>query len=360
MNPTATVRLRRATAAIALLWALVAFGLSVGVRLQAERQLGPPFLLDGLATDPWQISAMAPAAAAAGLEAGDRLLAIDGHEVGPVVLRWRDLFRAGTPNVYRVEKQDGRVAQYALDPCLPAELLTPLMWVLVIALPIVGLVYLGVGFWVWRLRPNRASTWSFFLFCCVMAAQLSLPPVPGRWVWPMLWINVPLIGAATFHLFTTYPTEPAWIVRNRTLRWLPYAIAFPLGLAGAFEGVAGMHAPVAKTASFWFTITLALVSLGVAAHNRSRRARIQDGRARRRDAARRRRFVRSGADRGVVARIARDELPVADRLLLVLRVPARRRLRDRAAAALRDPRGGEVVGDLRRRRHSSSPRSTRS
>ena len=268
MNPTATVRLRRATAAIALVWALVAFGLSVKLRVDSEQRHGPPFLFEGLATDPWRISAVTPAAAAAGLEDGDHLVAIDGRPVGSAVLHWKDLFRAGTSNVYRVEKADGRELQYVLEPRLPADLFTPLMWVVAIGLPIVGLVYLGVGLWVWRLRPNRASTWSLFLFCCVMAAELCLPPVPGRWAWAMVWINVPLIGASTFHLFTTYPTEPAWIVRNPTLRWLPYAVAFPLGLAAAFEGAMGIRAPVAKTAAFWFTITLAFVSLGIAAHNR--------------------------------------------------------------------------------------------
>ena len=268
MNPTATVRLRRATAAIALVWALVAFGMSVKLRVDSESRYGPPFLFEGLATDPWRISGVTPEAAQAGLQDGDQLIAIDGRPVGSAILHWRDLFRAGTTNVYRVEKSDGAVMQYVLAPRLPADLLTPLMWVVAIGLPIVGLVYLGVGLWVWRLRPNRASTWSLFLFCCVMAAELSLPPVPGRWAWAMVWINVPLIGASTFHLFTTYPTEPAWIVRNPTLRWLPYAIAFPLGIAAAFEGAVGLKAPVAKTTAFWFTIVLAFVSLGIAMHNR--------------------------------------------------------------------------------------------
>jgi len=47
----------------------------------------------------------------------------------------------------------------------------------------------------------------------------------------LVWINLPLIGATTFHLFTAYPTEPAWMVRNPSLRWLIYLVALPLGLA---------------------------------------------------------------------------------------------------------------------------------
>jgi signal transduction histidine kinase len=270
MNPTATARLRRATAAIALVWALVAFGLSIALHFDAEHRFGPPFVLEGLPTDPWRISGVTPEATAAGLKEGDQVVAVDGRPIGSAILHWHHLFRGDSENLYRVEKADGRELQYRLAPRHPAELFTPLMWIVAIGLPIVGLVYLGVGLWVWRLRPDRASTWALFLFCCSMAAQLALPPVAGRWAWAQVWINLPLIGATTFHLFTAYPTEPAWIVRNPSLRWLVYAIAFPLGLAAAFEGVTGMRAPVAKTAAFYFTITLAFISLGIAAQARGR------------------------------------------------------------------------------------------
>jgi signal transduction histidine kinase len=269
MNPTATVRLRRATAALALLWAVVALALSIQLRVEADRWLGPPFLFEGLATDPWRISGVTPEAAAAGLQNGDRLVTLDGRPVGSAILSWQDQFRAGATNVYRVEKVDGSVVSYVLAPRRPADLFTPLMWVVAIGLPIVGLVYLGVGLWVWRLRPDRVSTWALFLFCCTMATELFLPPVPGRWAWAFVWINIPLIGATTFHLFTTYPTEPPWVVRHPSLRWVLYAIAFPLGIAAAFEGALGVRAPIAKTLAFWFTIGLAFVSLGIAAHARS-------------------------------------------------------------------------------------------
>ena len=268
MNPTATARLRRATAAIALTWALVAFGLSIALHFDAEHRYGPPFLFEGLATDPWRISNLTPEATAAGLKEGDRLLAVDGRPVGSAILHWHHLFHADVANQYRVAKPDGRELEYRLTPRHAAELYTLLMWIVAIGLPIVGLVYLGVGVWVWRLRPDRASSWALLLFCCAMATQLALPPVGGRWAWVLVWINLPLIGATTFHLFTAYPTEPAWMVRNPSLRWLIYLIALPLGLAAAFEGATGMRAPVAKTAAFYFTITLAFVSLAIAARAR--------------------------------------------------------------------------------------------
>ena len=175
MNPTATARLRRATAAIALAWALVAFGLSIALHFDAEHRFGPPFLLEGLATDPWRISGVTPEAAAAGLTDGDQLVAIDGRPIGSAILLWHHLFEGETENLYRVEKVDGRELEYRLAPRHPGELFTPLMWIVAIGLPLVGLIYLCVGLLVWRLRPDRASTWALFLFSCSMAAELALP-----------------------------------------------------------------------------------------------------------------------------------------------------------------------------------------
>jgi signal transduction histidine kinase len=270
MNPTATVRLRRATAALALAWALAAFAFSVAIRLDAERLYGPPFFFEGLATDPWRIASVAPEAEASGVETGDRLVGIDGWTTGGAIHRWRQLFRADATNLYEIEKRDGRTVQVVLAPRRPADFFTPLLWVVAIGLPVVGLVYLGIGMWVWRLRPDRASTWALFLFCCTMAAELALPPVHGRFAWTMVWLNIPLIGAATFHLFTTYPSEPPWVVRTPSLRWIPYAIALLLGTLAGAESWSGMEVPLAKKAAFWFTICLCLVSLGVGWHERRR------------------------------------------------------------------------------------------
>jgi hypothetical protein len=270
MNPTATVRLRRATAALALAWALFAFGLMVALQLQADRRPGPPFLFEGLATDPWRIAEVAPEALAAGVETGDQVVAIDGWPIGQTLTRWDELFRFDATNVFRIRKRDGGEVQVVLAPRAPATLFTPIRWAIAIGLPIVGLVYLGVGAWVWRLRPDRASTWALFLFCSVMAAELFLPPAPGWLAWWIMWINIPLIGATTFHLFTTHPSEPPWVVRSPWLRWLPYAVALPLGLAAAFEAQLGLESPVFKRAAFWFTIAAAVASLAVATAERRR------------------------------------------------------------------------------------------
>ena len=270
MNPTATVRLRRATAAVALLWALAGFAASIAGRIGLDSRVGPPFLFDGLATDPWRIATVAPETLAAGIEPGDRLRGVDGLTMGGAIYHWHTLFRLGATNLYEVAKQDGRQLQVALAPRPAADLFTPSLWAVAIGLPIVGLVYLAIGVWVWRMRPDRASTWALFLFCCAMAAELALPPLPGRLSWTLVWINIPLIGATTFHLFTTHPSEPSWVVRSPWLRWVPYAIGIPLGALAAIEVVIGVEVPYAKAAAFWFTVAMAVASLAIATKERLR------------------------------------------------------------------------------------------
>jgi signal transduction histidine kinase len=270
LNPTATVRLRRATAAVALIWALAGFAVSIAIRIDADRSLGPPFLFEGIATDPWRISEVAPDAARAGIAMGDHLRGVDGWSPGQTIFHWNDLFRPHATNLYKIAKPDGQLLQVALAPERAVDLFTPMLWTIAIGLPIVGLVYLAIGIWVWRLRPDRASTWALFLFCCAMAADLALPPVPGRVAWAMVWISIPLIGATTFHLFTTHPSEPSWVVRNPWLRWLPYAAALPLGVLASLETVTGFEVPYAKGIAFWFTIVMATWSLMIGGQERRR------------------------------------------------------------------------------------------
>ena len=46
-----------------------------------------------------------------------------------------------------------------------------------------------------------------------------------------------LIGATVFHLFTTYPIEPGWVVRHRRAQLLPYAAALCLAAFSLSERV---------------------------------------------------------------------------------------------------------------------------
>jgi signal transduction histidine kinase len=276
MNRNATLRFRRVTALLALAWALLALGLAAGEQLASRSRLVPPLLIGGLTTQPWRITAVSDEARAAGIAPGDRLLAIDGDTVERALLD-PDRLREGVPNRYRVRSAQ-RAAEFeaALRPVPPGALIPTSLTVMRSVLPAIGLVYLLVGVAVWRIRPDRGETWALFLFCCAMAAQLLLPVQPGRSPWLPYWMNLPLVGAATFQLFTTYPSEPPWVVRNPWVRSLPWLLAAPLGLLAAVEGALGLPIAIGKPAALGFTVALSVGSLAVAL---SERARLRETKA---------------------------------------------------------------------------------
>ena len=84
-------------------------------------------------------------------------------------------------------------------------------------IPVVGLIYLVIGLGVWLLKPDRRESWVFLLFCAATSSLLTLVGSVAGYVWLFIGITIPFVGATAFHLFTTYPIEPAWIVRHREL-----------------------------------------------------------------------------------------------------------------------------------------------
>jgi signal transduction histidine kinase len=270
MNRNATLRFRRVTALLALGWALLALGFAVADRVVERETLVPPLLVGGLATQPWRISAVTDEAAAAGVAPGDRLLEIDGLAVERA-LHDPGRLRADASNRYRVRKAHGAgVIEVPLHPVAPDALVPTTLSVIQVVLPAIGLVYLLVGMAVWRMRPDRGETWALFLFCCAMAAQLLLPARPGGSPWLGYWLNLPFVGAATFHLFTSYPSEPPWVVRHPWARSLPFLLAVPIGVLAASEGALGLPVRLGKPMALWFTVALSVGSLAVAMSERSR------------------------------------------------------------------------------------------
>jgi signal transduction histidine kinase len=118
---------------------------------------------------------------------------------------------------------------------------------------------------VWWNKPIAAETWAMMLFCATMSVMIStavrvhLSP----WSASLILVNMPWLGAATFHLFTTYPIEPAWIVRHRRIRGLPYAAAFAIS-ACVFAGeMMGYWSVWLQNCAFLYGVLLCLVSLGI-------------------------------------------------------------------------------------------------
>jgi signal transduction histidine kinase len=134
----------------------------------------------------------------------------------------------------------------------------------------VALIYLATGGLAWWLKPDRTEAWALLLFCSAMAAQLSTTICTdwSPWGWTRLAINTPLIGATIFHLFTTYPIEPDWIVRDRRIQLVPYGIAAALVALSLSEPLTGLPPGSGLWLSACFSLLLLLVSLGISAVER--------------------------------------------------------------------------------------------
>ena len=136
----------------------------------------------------------------------------------------------------------------------------------------VAIVYLVTGGAVWWMRPDRAGAWALLLFCSTMAVQLAtvIQTDDIAWSFSRLMINLPLIGATTFHLFTSYPIEPDWIVRHRRIQLLPYLAAIVLGWFAIWDHSLGMRAGTGSALALAYTLALFVASLAIVGIERHR------------------------------------------------------------------------------------------
>ncbi len=271
MNPTSTLRFRKAVAVLAVAWAGLALVLSLAALRAPEERLLHPFI-DSRAGTVAVVQSLSAEATESSLEVGDRLVGFNGEPYLSAVRRGTADLRAGVSNAYTVEKPDGRRVTVKLAPVRASELVTSPLILFHGLMLLVGAIYLATGGVVWWIRPDRPAAWALLLFCSAMSAQLSTTMQTDliQWAWPRMLINVPFIGATTFHLFTTYPIEPDWIVRHRRIRVLPYAGAALLAYVGVAEPGLGLPPGLASTASFLYTVCLFAASLGVVGVERRR------------------------------------------------------------------------------------------
>jgi signal transduction histidine kinase len=89
---------------------------------------------------------------------------------------------------------------------------------------LVGLSYLVIGVWVFRLRYRQAVGRVFVLMCCGVAVMTGLifdTITTHMLVW--LWVgSIPLAGGAMIGLSLLFPQEQRLAARSQALRWLPY------------------------------------------------------------------------------------------------------------------------------------------
>ncbi|HVH04603.1 MAG TPA: ATP-binding protein [Myxococcota bacterium] len=269
MNPKSTQRFRRATALLAIAWAFAA--LALGVRGQADmsQRARPPFSYSGVAGRA-VIHGVTPIAEEAGLDPGDRILSVDGLPVADWMRAGRWLLEPDRENDYLVRKRDGTVLDVALAPLPAGTRPFPVETFFGFAIPAVGAVYLGIGLLVWVLRRERRDAWALLVFNATMAAQLFISAPTTRASALIVWANMPLIGAASFFLFTVYPFEPPSFVRRPGLRAIPWALAFLACALIVFERWLGLPAGFGAGVGFFMSMGFSAASLALVAEERWR------------------------------------------------------------------------------------------
>ena len=271
MKPTSTQRARRTLAALFIAWALVSIVLSLAALRAPGDRVFHPFVftqLDSAAV----VTELAPSALEAGLEVGDVVLAMNGQPFEQVRVQEEAGLEPDRANVYSVEKPDGARRELVLAPEPVDWTQEPAAVALHGLLLLVAVLYLSTGAAAWWMRPERGEAWALLLFCSTMAAVLSTMAHYNLSFlgWPRLVVGIPLLGAATFHLFTTYPIEPEWIVRRRRIQWLPYAAAAGLAAYALFEDVFGLPGGSGVRLSIGFTELMIVVSLAIVGLERRR------------------------------------------------------------------------------------------
>lgn len=209
----------------------------------------------------------------AGVTLGDAVVSMDGDPMLSVLRNSSDLFHLGQANVYAFIRDDKSSYEVALHPA-PAEFSRhPLDLLLDVLLLSVSVFYLLVGGMVWRSKWDRAEAWAFILFCAAMSAELAcwvrMDIVPFGAT--RMLANTPFLGATAFHLFTTYPVEPPWIVRHRRIRLLPYLGAGVLtALVLTSQWLATPFDVAVANIAFVYGLGLCIASLVVLASERGR------------------------------------------------------------------------------------------
>jgi len=262
MNPSATLRFRRWTAFAFMAWACLALLHNVVAHYVRAPAPEWPLEIAGVG-GVFIIQGVTPEGTRQGIKPGDRLVAFDGRPIGSWRSGGRLALIEGQTNLYTIEKTDGRQLDVRLEPKPPGAI-GPVSAILQLAILGVGLVYLTIGLAVWRSRPGRVEAWALLLFCATMATALFTAVRADNipFAYPRVVLNSPFLGATAFHLFTTYPFEPPWIVRHRRIQFVPYALAALIGVLFFAQEPLGLPSRLAPALSFLFGLGFAAAGLG--------------------------------------------------------------------------------------------------
>ncbi len=277
MDPDTTRRTRQLTGTIAAIWALLAIGLSIFALISPRP--GPQLpvrtsVMAGVAI----VHALSEPAAAAGIEVGDQLLSVDG--VPAIEVLWEPRLEYGAVDTYRFLKPDGSILAASLAPVGAGAVEKTSDVLLHLGLLLVSALYLVVALTVWWSRQASSESWALLLYCSTMSVLLSsairVDIIP--WATTRVLATLPFLGATTFHLFTTYPIEPRWVVKRRRIRLIPYLIASAILVAVVTRSAMGIPPTWIAAIAFAFGVGTSIASILIlaAARRQAREAGVGD------------------------------------------------------------------------------------
>ena len=267
MDPNVEKRVRQITGGFAALWALLAIALSVYTI--ASPRTGPQFpvgtsMIAGAAL----VHIVSDDAAEAGVEVGDHLLSVNG--IPMIQVLWSKAIESGVAATYQFRKMDGSILNASLEPVQAGELNKASDVLIHLSLLLVSALYLVIALVVWWSRQASSQSWALLLFCSAMSALLStsirVDLIP--WAATRVLATLPFLGATTFHLFTTYPIEPRWVMKRPRIRLVPYAIAGVILLGLMSQSMMNISPEGISTTAFVFGVGLSVVSIGILAAGR--------------------------------------------------------------------------------------------
>jgi signal transduction histidine kinase len=172
--------------------------------------------------------------------------ALQAHHVGDEV----------TARVREIDGGAEREVSVRLRP-LPAKELTNFF----IFPYVLGLIYLGVGAWVFSARRDEAGGRAFAMLCALIALDLGLifDLYTTHW-FPRVWIvAVSLTGSVMAHLALVFPQQPRFLNRAYALRYLVYVPGVVLAAVNQFT-ILNLRRPTAYYDTFF--AAFAFITLG--------------------------------------------------------------------------------------------------